>query len=194
MAEVTSLCVFCGSSTGLNQAHRQAAARLGAILGENDIRLIYGGGRIGLMGVLAESAMAAGGRVTGVITDFLESREVGNREVDEYVVTDSMHARKQRMFELADAFAILPGGLGTLDESFEIITWKQLGLHDKPILLINQDDYWAPFIGLVDSIIAGGFAAAATAGLFRVVDGVEAVLPALAAAPAPETAPHPAQL
>ena len=183
MASIDSVCVFCGSKTGDNPAWRTAAERLGRLLAQNGIRLIYGGGRIGLMGVLADAVTAAGGKVVGVIPDFLMKLEVGNARVDELIVVDSMHERKRRMFELADGFVVLPGGLGTLDETFEIVTWKQLRQHSKPIVVVNTAGYWTPFAKLVDAIIEGGFAHPRVADLFTVVPDADGVIPALRSAP-----------
>ena len=188
MTTVKSLCVYCGSSTGADARHREAAARLGRLLAERGIELVFGGGRIGLMGVIADAALAAGGRVTGVIPRNLTSAELAHEGVSEMVVVDSMHARKQRMFELSQAFAVLPGGLGTLDEGIEIITWKQLRLHDKPIVLVDVAGYWGPFRALVESVIAGGFARPEAAALFTVVKSVDDILPTLAAMPEPAIA------
>jgi hypothetical protein len=183
MKSINSVCVFCGSKHGVDPLWRRSAERLGRLMAERDIRLVYGGGRIGLMGVLADAVLAAGGHVTGVIPDFLVKLEVGNGNVTELVIVDSMHERKRRMFELSDAFVVLPGGLGTLDETFEIITWKQLRQHSKPIVVINAGGYWTPFAVLIDAIIAGGFAHPAVAQLFTVVDDADSVFAALAAAP-----------
>lgn len=183
MASIDSVCVFCGSKTGDNPAWKKAAERLGRLLAENGIRLVYGGGRIGLMGVLADAVNAHGGKVTGVIPDFLMKLEVGNAQVDELIVVDSMHERKRRMFELADGFVVLPGGLGTLDETFEIVTWKQLRQHSKPIVVVNTAGYWTPFAALVDTIIEGGFAHPRVADLFTVVDDADDVIAALREAP-----------
>jgi uncharacterized protein (TIGR00730 family) len=183
MKSIKSVCVFCGSKHGTDPSWRRTAERLGRLMAERDIRLVYGGGRIGLMGVLADAVLVGGGRVTGVIPDFLVKLEVGNGNVTELVIVDSMHERKRRMFELSDAFVVLPGGLGTLDETFEIITWKQLRQHSKPIVVINAGGYWTPFATLIDAIIAGGFAHPAVAELFTMVDDADAVFPALAAAP-----------
>ncbi len=194
MATVTSLCVYCGSSTGADARHREAAARLGRLLAERGIELVFGGGRIGLMGVIADAALAAKGRVIGVIPRNLTGAELAHEGVSEMVVVDSMHARKQRMFELSHAFAILPGGLGTLDEGIEIITWKQLGLHDKPIVLVDDAGYWAPFRALVEKVIAGGFARPEAASLFTVVKSVDDILPALAAMPEPAISGEPGRL
>jgi uncharacterized protein (TIGR00730 family) len=147
------------------------------------IELIYGGGRVGLMGLVADAALGAGGRVTGIIPGFLHDRELGHTGVSELIVVESMHERKQRMFELADAFAILPGGLGTLDEAFECITWRQLGLHDRPIVLVDVGGYWQPLMRLIDQVVETGFAPRATHDFFRLVLTPEEMLAALAAAP-----------
>ncbi len=185
MAKLTSLCVYCGSSDRVDPDHRRAASTLGRLLGENGIRLVYGGGRIGLMGLAADAALTAGGEVTGIIPYHLHDVEVGHKGVTELIVTDSMHQRKQRMFELSDAFAILPGGLGTLDETFEILTWKQLKLHDKPVILVNHKGYWQPFLDMVDHVIEQGFSRPSVREFFTVVDRVEDVIAAIEAAPAP---------
>jgi len=184
VAKIDSVCVFCGSKFGNDPTWARAADRLGVLLAEAGIRLVYGGGRIGLMGVVAQSVMRAGGRVSGVIPDFMIKLEVADTGITDLVVVDSMHERKRRMFELADGFVILPGGLGTLDETFEIVTWKQLRQHSKPIVVLNVNGYWSPFADLVRAIVAGGFAHPAVADLFTLVETPEAVLPALRAAPA----------
>ena len=148
-SEIRTLCVYCGSSNAVAPRHLAAAAELGRLAAGRGIEIVFGGGHVGLMGALADGALVAGGRVTGVIPGHLEAREVGHRGVTELIVVDSMHTRKRRMFEIADAFCALPGGLGTLDETFEIITWKQLGLHDKPIVLVNVEGFWNPLLDLV---------------------------------------------
>jgi uncharacterized protein (TIGR00730 family) len=186
MKEIASLCVFCGSKAGDDPAYAETAKALGWAMGERKIRLVYGGGRIGIMGILAQAVHDAGGQITGVIPDFLMQLEVGNTLGGDLVITESMHTRKARMFELSDAVIVLPGGLGTLDEAFEIITWKQLRQHDKPIVLVNVAGYWDPFVALVDSIIVGGFAHEKARELFTVVDSVDAVFPALENAPEPD--------
>jgi uncharacterized protein (TIGR00730 family) len=149
------------------------------------VRLVYGGGSIGLMGVIADAVIAGGGEVVGVIPDFLIRYEVGHRRLTDLVVTDSMHDRKRRMFEMADAFVILPGGLGTLDETFEIVTWKQLRLHDSPIIVLDVNGYWSPLLNLVEAIVATGFAHPEVAELITVVETPEQVLRALECAPPP---------
>lgn len=178
--QLGALCVFCGSQVGADPRLREAAARLGHELGTNGTTLVYGGGQVGLMGVVAEAALKAGGRVIGIIPEHLMRMEAPLREVSELIVVDSMHTRKRRMFDLADAFCVLPGGLGTLDETFEILTWKQLRLHSKPIIIANLEGYWTPWVKLVDGIIANGFAQPSTTGLFSVVDKIEDVLPSAA--------------
>ena len=184
MGRIGSVCVFCGSKTGTDPDWARAADRLGQLLAEAGIRLVYGGGRIGLMGVVAQAALRSGGKVSGVIPDFLMKLEVADTGITDLVVVDSMHERKRRMFELADGFVILPGGLGPLDETFEIVTWKQLRHHSKPIVVLNINGYWSPFADLVRAIVAGGFAHPAVADLFSLVAEPEDVIPALRSAPA----------
>ncbi len=171
------LCVFCGASLPAAQSYRDAAATLGRLIGEAGHDLVYGGGRIGLMGILADAALAAGARVTGVIPIGLNDREVGHTGLSEMIVVRDMQERKRRMFELADAVAVLPGGLGTLDEAFEAITLSQLGLWEKPIVLVSLDGFWQPLLSLIDQVIGAGFAASSTRDLYRVVSRVEDAIP-----------------
>ncbi len=185
MTTITSICVFCGSKVGDDPAYTEAARRLGVLMAGRGVRLVYGGGRIGLMGVLAEAVLQRGGEVIGVIPDFLTQYEVENRDVTELIVVGSMHDRKRRMFEISDGFVVLPGGLGTLDETLEITTWKQLQLHAKPIVMVDVGGYWGPFKALIQGIVAAGFAHPAIAELFTVVDGVDDVFAALEDAPEP---------
>jgi uncharacterized protein (TIGR00730 family) len=168
---------------GDDPAYRHAAEKLGSILAGSGIGLVYGGGRVGLMGVLAGAALKAGGEVTGIIPGHLHEREIGHKNVTKLIVVGSMHERKQKMFELADAFAILPGGLGTIEEAMEMITWRQLGLHDKPVFLIDVAGYWAPLADLFDHVIARGFARADSRALFRVLKRVEDLPLALESSP-----------
>jgi hypothetical protein len=183
--EVRSLCVLCGSREGFDAAHRHAAARLGSLIARRGVRLIYGGGSIGLMGVIADTVLAEGGEVVGVIPDFLIRSEVGHHRLTELVVTRSMHDRKRRMFEMADAFCVLAGGLGTLDETFEILTWKQIHLHDAPIVVLDVAGYWRELLALIDKVVAEGFAAPAVTDLYTVVSRPERVFEVLAAASVP---------
>lgn len=186
MKHIRSLCVLCGSREGFDPVHREAASRLGELIAERNMRLVYGAGSIGLMGVIADAVLSAGGEVVGVIPDFLIRYEVGHRQLTDLVVTDSMHDRKRRMFEMADAFVVLPGGLGTLDETFELITWRQLRLHDSPIVILDVAGYWKPLLRLIDMVVATGFADPATAGLFTVARSPEEVLQQLADAAQPK--------
>jgi hypothetical protein len=185
MAVLNSLCVYCGASDRGDPRHVDAATALGRLAARRGVGIVFGGGHVGLMGAVADGALAAGGRVVGVIPRHLQVREVGHRGVTEMIVVESMHARKQRMFELSDAFCILPGGLGTLDEAFEIITWKQLDLHDKPIVLVNVGDYWGPLLRLLEHQIGAGYLNPQHARLWSVVQRVEDVFDAVAAAPSP---------
>ncbi len=180
-----SLCVYCGSSGTVDPRHLRAAAELGGLAADRGVEIVFGGGHVGLMGALADGALAAGGRVVGVIPAQLQSREHGHRGVGELIVVDSMHTRKRRMFELSDAFCVLPGGLGTLDELFEIVTWRQLGLHDKPVVLVNLEGYWTPLLKLLDHQTAAGYLRPRERGIFRVVEEVAAVFDAMADAPTP---------
>ena len=176
MSAIHSLAVFCGSRVGVNPAYAAAGRALGCGLAKAGIRLVYGGGRIGIMGVVADAVLAAGGSVLGVIPEFLTRLEVAHQAVDEMIVTDSMHTRKRRLYEESDAFLTMPGGLGTFDETFEIVTWRQLRLHDKPILLCNLAGWAAPIVAAVDHAIAQGFADPQCRTLFEVLDSVPAVL------------------
>ena len=194
MSRLRSLCVYCGSSSAVDARYRDAAVRLGATLARQRIALVYGGGRVGLMGLLADACLQAGGSVVGVIPEFLRRAEVGHGAVTELVVVDTMHERKRTMFERADGFVILPGGLGTLEEMFEVLTWKQLGLHDKPIVVVDVAGYWQPLAALIDHMIGENFARPEARALLTVVDDVEQVLPALERAAPPLVAADPGRL
>jgi len=183
MTDLTALCVYCGSSQGVKPSHRDAAAELGRLAAQRGVRIVFGGGRVGLMGILADAALAAGGEVIGVIPEHLQSAEVGHNGLTRLEVVESMHVRKMRMCALADAFCTLPGGLGTLDETFEIITWRQLGLHDKPITLLNLEGFWDPLLTLIRHQTGAGYVRPQHQGLFQVVERVGAVFEAVAAAP-----------
>lgn len=185
MTDIRSLCVYCGSSDLGPPEHRTAAAELGRVLAAENVELVFGGGRVGLMGVIADAALSAGGRVTGIIPDHLIRAEVGHGSVSELIVVDSMHVRKETMFQRSDAFAILPGGPGTLDETFEILTWRQIRLHDKPVVLCNLGGYWNKLIELIEMIIAEKYARPEFRDFYTVVDRIEDILPAIDAARAP---------
>jgi uncharacterized protein (TIGR00730 family) len=171
-----SVTVFCGSSKGADPAYAEAATELGRGIAAAGMALVFGGGNVGLMGITAEAALARGGHVTGIIPDFLRQREVEFPGLSELIVTDSMHTRKRRLFALADAFVVMPGGLGTFDETIEILTWKQLGQHAKPIILVDILGWAQPFIALVGQVIARGFAQDTVRSLFEVQPSVEGVL------------------
>lgn len=185
MAKVSSLCVYCGASKQVDGSHIEAAAELGRTAAERQVRIVFGGGRVGLMGVLADAALAAGGQVTGIIPEHLQALEVGHTGIGDLQVVDSMHSRKQRMCEVSDAFCVLPGGFGTLDETFEIVTWKQLGLHDKPVVLVNIAGYWDPLVNLITHQAEAGYVRGDHLRLFHVVARVDEVFGALEAAPEP---------
>ena len=154
---LTSVCVFCGASTGSNPAYREAAVALGEELARRKLTLVYGGGAVGLMGIVADAALAAGGEVIGIIPESLKSKEIGHNGLTRLEVVDGMHARKARMAELSDAFIALPGGIGTFEEFFETWTWRQLGYHDKPTGLLNQNGYYDALLGFLRHSVASGF-------------------------------------
>ena len=175
-----SVCVFCGSRPGKNPAHVEAARATGKMLAQSGWRLVYGAGEIGLMGEVAKAAV--GGPALGVIPVHLLGRERSRRDTSGFVVTEDMHERKKVMFMNSDAVVVLPGGTGSLDEFFEVLTWAQIGLHAKPILLLDVEGYWQPLVGLIDHVIAEGFADAELRRHFQVVDDVVALSTALGAA------------
>src|SRR5882724_4452472 len=183
MHEISSVAVFCGSRLGSDPAFATAARELGTGLAKAGIRLIYGGGKSGMMGVLADAVLEGGGEVLGVIPDFLTKREVAHPDLTEMVVTSNMHDRKRRMADAADAFVTLPGGVGTLDETIEIVSWRQLKLHDKPIYICDIAGWAAPFVTMIESAIARGFAGPEARDLFAVVDSVPALLERLGQTP-----------
>ena len=156
--KINTVCVFCGASTGMNLAYERAARDLGTLISEQGLRLVFGAGKMGMMGLVADAVISGGGEAIGVIPTFLKDRELAHDNLTELHVVDSMHERKQLMFNLSDAFIILPGGLGTLDEAIEIITWAQLSRHKKPIIMIDTEGYWEPFHKLIENISKNGFA------------------------------------
>ncbi|MDP4300106.1 LOG family protein [Leptothrix discophora] len=175
-----SICVYCGSRLGAQDAYADAARALGTAIARRGWRLVYGGGNVGLMGQVADAALAAGGQVCGVIPDSLMRREVGHRGLQELHVVDTMHARKQRMAEASDAFVALPGGIGTLEELFEVWTWRHLGYHDKPVALLEVAGYWQPLLDFMQRTQAEGFVSAEQAGMLVVEDDAERLLDRLA--------------
>jgi uncharacterized protein (TIGR00730 family) len=188
MPAIKAVTVFGGAASGHDPVCRETAIALGRGLAEAGITVIFGGGSIGMMGAVADGALGAGGEVIGIIPDFLARKEVAHTAVSEMIVTDSMHSRKRRMFELSDAFITLPGGLGTLDETFEMITWRQLDLHSKPIIICDVGGWAEPFLSLIDALIAQGFAPSHAQQFYEVLDSAEAVIARLSELPVIEEA------
>jgi uncharacterized protein (TIGR00730 family) len=179
MSQIQTICVYCGSGPGTDPAFIEAARALGRELARNRVRLVYGGGTTGLMGALAAAVLDHGGEVTGVIPEFLKGRERMLTRAQETIVTRDMHERKQIMFERADAFVALPGGIGTLEETIEQMTWAQLGRHRKPILLANIKGFWNPLIELLDHMRTLGFIHSAHLFEYLVAERIEDILPLL---------------
>ena len=184
MPHIESVCVFCGSRRGNDPAHRGFAAELGRLLAEAGFTTVYGGGRAGLMGVVADSALAAGGRVVGVIPHFLTEREVEHTGLTEQVVTCDMHSRKAEMYARADAFVVLPGGTGTLDETVEVLSWTILQLHAKPVILVDRA-FWSPLMDLLDRISTHGFAYGDLSAVIGIADDPGAAMALLRRANTP---------
>ncbi len=185
------ICVFCASAFGANPIYRQTADATGRLLAERGVTIVYGGGRVGLMGALAEGALAAGGRVIGVMPQALVDREIAHTGLTEFHVVSSMHQRKAKMADLADAFLALPGGFGTLDELCEILTWAQLGLHSKPIGLLNVAGYYNHFLALLDHQMREGLLQPAHRAALLSSDVLDELLAALSAATPPREPPVP---
>jgi len=181
---VQNICVYCGSGKGNDPAYAEAAHALGRSLADHGIGLVYGGGGMGLMGEVARATLDAGGRVTGIIPGFLTEREHMLLDADELVITANMHERKQLMFEKSDAFVALPGGIGTLEELVEQLTWYQLGQHTKPIVIANIKGFWAPFLSLLQHMRQDAFIRNGLEVSFTVVDEAEKIVPAVIAAAA----------
>lgn len=176
-----SVCVFLGSSSGTDPALRDGARAMGAALAEEGLALVYGGGSIGLMGEIADAVLRGGGKVIGVITEGLEARELGHAGLTEKHVVRTMHERKALMADLADAFVALPGGMGTLDEFCEVVTWAQLGIHQKPLGMLDLGEYWTPFLSFLDHSVAKGFVSPEHRGLILVERDPRALLDLLRA-------------
>lgn len=174
-----SVCVFCGSRAGADPTYLEHAAETGRRIATAGWRLVYGAGDVGLMGAVANAAQAAGGETFGVIPQHLVQWEVGKTDLDRFIVTENMHERKKVMYMNSDAIVVMPGGAGSLDEFFEVLTWAQLGLHEKPILLLDSQGYWGPLVALIDHVIAQGFASESLKGYFRRVPDPDALETAL---------------
>ena len=182
-----AVCVYCGARSGNDPAYHAQATAFGQVLATEGWQLVYGAGDVGLMGAVARAAQAAGGDTLGVIPVHFLKLEVGKTDLTRFVVTETMHERKKVMYMNSNAIVVLPGGAGSLDEFFEVLTWRQLGLHAKPIYLLNIKGYWSPLVDLIDHVIAQGFADPSLAGFVTVVDNVEALTRALRAARSSET-------
>jgi len=189
MRRITSICVFCGSQSGLKPAYREAARLMGRELATRGIDLVFGGGRIGVMGALADATLDAGGRVTGIIPRPLADKEIAHGGVQTLELVDSMHERKQMMSESADAFAALPGGLGTLEELFEVLTWAQLGIHAKPVGLLNVAGYFDSLLRFLDEMVAQGFVSAVERGRLVVADSAAELITRLESSEPPVVEP-----
>lgn len=180
-AALRNVTVFCGSNPGHDPAYAAAARALGAELAARDIGLVYGGGAVGLMGIVADATLAAGGRVTGVIPQHLWDKEVGHRGLTELLVVGSMHERKLAMADRADGFVALPGGVGTFEELFEVLTWTQLGIHDKPVGVLDVADFYAPLLALLDAAVTAGFLREGHRAILRSATDPAGILDALVA-------------
>jgi uncharacterized protein (TIGR00730 family) len=182
-SKLQNICVYCGSSGRTEDSYKHSATEMGTILGQAGLTLVYGGGSVGLMGLVAAATLEHGGKAIGIIPHHIEKREVGNANLTELHVVDSMHIRKQMMVDRSDAFVVLPGGIGTMDEFFEIMTWRQLGLHDKPIVLVNTKGYWTLIIQMLELMVREKFLREEDLAAICVVDTPGQVLDALQAAP-----------
>jgi uncharacterized protein (TIGR00730 family) len=185
--DLRRICVYCGSNPGRDGVYRVATQRLAGLLAARGVEVVYGGGAVGLMGALADAALAAGGRVTGVIPQALVDREIGHQGLTELQVVGSMHERKMRMAELSDAFVALPGGIGTLEEIIEVLTWTQLGLHAKPCALLDVDGFYAPLRRFLDHAVAEGFLSQAHRDMLLVSGDPDGLLDAIGGWSAPTT-------
>ncbi len=182
MTKISSICVYCGAGSGTDPAHMKAATELGELLAAQNIRLVYGGGTIGMMGAVSAAVTANGGKVTGIIPRFLMNMESSREELealDELILTEDMHERKRTMFDRADAFIALPGGIGTLEELVEQLTWAQLGRHRKPVLLANINHFWQPLIELIDHMQAESYIRKGFEVNFLNTDNVDQIVPML---------------
>jgi uncharacterized protein (TIGR00730 family) len=183
MSKINSVCVYCGSSARVDQVYKDAAVQLGKVIAAQGWNVVYGGGRVGLMGLVADSALEAGGKVVGIIPKHIQGREIEHTDLTELHVVDSMHIRKQMMVDRSDAFVVLAGGLGTLDEFFELLTWKQLGLHDKPIVMANVNGYWDQMNQAIRHLASEKFMREEDLRMYQVVDNIDNIPDAINRAP-----------
>lgn len=173
MRRISSICVYCGSRYGVQPIYKDTARQLGREIAKRGKRLVYGGGKVGLMGVLADAALSTGGEVIGIIPKFLEKLEVGHRGLSKLHVVENMHDRKKMMYELSDCIVVLPGGIGTLDETFEMLTWRQLQVHSKPIIILDDNGFWRPLQDMLEAIVKAGFADRKIFDLFSIVSTID---------------------
>jgi uncharacterized protein (TIGR00730 family) len=176
--KIRSICVYCSASPNVDETYLEVANKFGKLLAKNNIKLIYGGGQIGMMGHLADGCLEKKGQVHGVIPEHLQISEVGHAGVQTLEVVPNMHLRKAKMFELSDAVVVLPGGYGTLDETLEVLTWKQLSMHNKPIIVLNHEGFWDPLRSLLDHLVEKKFASPKARHLLEFVNDVEDIIPA----------------
>lgn len=170
MSSISSICVFCGASDNVEEHYFDEGKRFGKFLAERNIRLVYGGANCGIMGAIANGALEHGGKVTGVFPSILDGLEAAHSNLTEIITVDDMHTRKMTMFEKSDAFIVFPGGFGTMDETFEVITWKQLQTHKKPVVIYNYNNYWDLWIEFTEHIISKGFASEDTRDMYNIVN------------------------
>lgn len=171
---ISSLCVFCGSALGVQESYAQISRDVGLYCANNSIELVYGGGHAGLMGVSADACLSSGGQVTGIIPELLKDKEIAHSGLSKLYITQDMHERQAMMADLSDAFLVLPGGLGTLAEFFEVLTWKQIGLHNKPIIIFDtQERYWMPLLTMIQKISEQKFMRQSCEDLFKVIFSIE---------------------
>jgi uncharacterized protein (TIGR00730 family) len=177
--KIKAICVYCSASSDVDQSYLEVANKFGKFLAESKIKLIYGGGHIGMMGQLADGCLEKNGQVHGVIPEYLQSRELGHKRIQTLDIVPNMHLRKAKMFELSDTVVVLPGGYGTLDETLEVLTWKQLSMHTKPIIVLNHNGFWDPFRILLDHLVEKKFASQKDRQLLRFVNTIEDIIPAV---------------
>lgn len=191
MSKIRSICIYCGSRTGVGDEYARLAESVGASIAAAGLTLVYGGGQVGLMGIAARAAIDGGGTAIGIIPEHLDTIEIAQTGLSELHVVADMHTRKRMMFDRSDAFLVLPGGLGSLDEFFEVTTWAQLDLHDKPILLLNHNGYWEPLLDLLRHLVEQGFAGESSFDLFTTVPDLDSAFQQLALTDKPRHKAHP---
>jgi uncharacterized protein (TIGR00730 family) len=183
MRQISSACVYCGTGSKVDQIYKDMAESLGKVMAAQKVRLVYGGGKVGLMGIVSQACFHAGGEVVGIIPEHIQEKEIRNDDLTELYVVDSMHTRKRLMVDKSEGFIIMPGGFGTLDETFEILTWKYLGLHDKPVVFLNVNGFYDPLLKMVDNMVEVGFTPFWHRQMYSVVETPEDALTMLRSQP-----------